>query len=163
MQVNSWYGVPATIDVENPFWHSVRVGRLPLNHFPLVNLGLRQGLTQNERLHLSHLHEYGHFQTLPLAVVLLFLLGFYSKRPSKTLAEKLAWLAALFGAHQALWEVMSEVYVLLAEPGAYRRVYQKSSRSPVFLFWLGMSGLGVALSAWLLRENRRPVGSLNTP
>lgn len=67
--VRSWYGLPAEIAVENNLWHLVRVAGLSLHHPPLVNLILRRGLPREERLYLSFLHEFGHLQTLPVAVL----------------------------------------------------------------------------------------------
>src|SRR3990172_5756052 len=80
MKVRSWYGLSGEIEVENELWHLVKVGGVPLNHPPVVNLILRRGLPREDRLRLSYLHEYGHFQTLPLAVAHAFLLLWAGRR-----------------------------------------------------------------------------------
>ena len=68
LRVRSWYGLRAELGVEDRLWHLVRVGRVTLSHPPVVNTFLRAGFPEGERLRLSYLHEFGHLQTLPLAL-----------------------------------------------------------------------------------------------
>ena len=68
MEVRSWYGLTGEIEVENELWHLVKVGGVTLNHSPVINLFLRRRLPHDDRLRLSYLHEFGHFQTLPFAL-----------------------------------------------------------------------------------------------
>ena len=68
MKVRSWTGLTGEIEVENELWHLVKVGLVALNHPPLINLVLRRRLPRDDRLRLSYLHEFGHFQTLPIAL-----------------------------------------------------------------------------------------------
>ena len=68
MKVRSWYGLSGEIEVENELWHLVKIGQVALNHPPVINLLLRRGLPREDRLRLSYLHEFGHFQTLPFAL-----------------------------------------------------------------------------------------------
>jgi hypothetical protein len=92
MQVRLWYGLRGEIEVENELWHLVKVGGVLLNHPPVVNPILRRGLPCEDRLRLSYLHEYGHFQTLPLAVAHALLLLWAGHRQQRTF---LGWLVRL--------------------------------------------------------------------
>jgi len=103
-KVRAWYGLSGEILVENELWHLVRLGPISLPHPPLINLFLRAGLPKENRLRLSFEHEYGHLQTLPLALLHLALL-----RPRR--ASLGSWLAALI-AHQAVWELAAEGWVV---------------------------------------------------
>ncbi len=142
--VRAWYGLRGEIQVENELWHLVRVGRVSLPHPPLINLFLRAGLPRSDRLRLSFEHEYGHLQTLPVAALHLTLLR-PLRRKSLT-----AWLAALL-AHQALWELAAESWVMSHEGERYRRTYQHSPLRPL-LFAIGMLTLAVAGSWRALRH-----------
>ncbi len=137
--VRAWYGLRGEIQVENELWHLVRVGRVSLPHPPLINLFLRAGLPHSERLRLSFEHEYGHLQTLPVAVLHLMLLR-PLRRKSLT-----AWMAALL-AHQALWELAAESWVMTHEGESYRRAYQGIRKRPL-LFAIGMLTLA-AVGSW---------------
>ncbi len=76
MEIRSWYGLIGSIQVEQELWHLVKVGGISLPHPPLINLVLRQRQTHHDRLRLSFLHEFGHLQTLPLALLhLLWLIA----------------------------------------------------------------------------------------
>lgn len=76
MKVCSWYGLTGEIEVENELWHLGMVGNVVLKNPRVVNLVLRWGLPRDGRLRLSYLHEFGHFPTLPFALLhLLLLLG----------------------------------------------------------------------------------------
>ena len=122
--VRSWYGLTAEIAVENNLWHLVRVGGVALNHPPLVNLLLRWRQPRRQRLYLSFLHEFGHLQTLPLAILhVLWLLvkGHWRGR------GVLGWLtvpAAAVIAHEAVWELASESYVVVKAGREYGRIYR---------------------------------------
>ena len=153
MQVRSWYGLSGTISVENELWHLVKVGRVSLPHPPLVNLVLRRGQPRADRLHLSYLHEFGHLQTLPLAVLHLLLLIWLGRWQFAN-PGRFKWLIALVVAHQASWELFSETYVIAHEGPAYQAVYQRSPNRLALLFWIGMGGLAAGLSGWVMGANR---------
>lgn len=141
--VRSWYGLPGEIRVENELWHLVRVGPVWLPHPPLINLFLRAGLPKAQRLSLSFEHEYGHLQTLPLALVVLGLL-------SRRRASPRRWLSGLF-AHQAVWEMMAEGWVVFRQGRNYRQTYRGRIERP-FVFWFAMFGLALVGSLSALRS-----------
>ena len=153
--VRSWYGLAAEIEVENELWHLVRVGRVSLPHPPLVNLLLRRGLPREGRLRLSFLHEFGHLQTLPLALAhaaLLLLAGGWRGRGIK---GTLAALGMAVVAHEATWELASETYAAVRAGPAYRRLYRAHpNRVGQGLFWVGMTALAALATRNLLRRRR---------
>ena len=152
MKVRSWYGLTGEIEVENELWHLVSVAGVPLNHPPVVNLILRRRLPRHDRLRLSYLHEFGHFQTLPLALAHALVLLWGQRRRRHSLLGWLLRLAAIAAAHEAVWELASETYVMAHDGAAYRDAYRKTPNSFAPIFWFGMSGLAVGLTAWLSRR-----------
>ncbi|MCB0191532.1 MAG: hypothetical protein KDJ65_06265 [Anaerolineae bacterium] len=90
-QVKAWYGLTGEIVVENELWHLVKVGGVPLNHPPVINLILRRKLPRQAKLRLSYLHEFGHFQTLPLALAYLLLLFWAGRRPQRWSGGWIGW------------------------------------------------------------------------
>jgi len=154
LTVRAWYGLPAEIAVENGLWHLVRVGGITLSHPPVVNLILRRGLPETERLRLSFLHEFGHLQTLPVALAhvwLLFLSGCWRRHG---LVEIAKMLATAFLAHEAVWELASEMYVVANTGEAYRQAYRKHPNpGGQLLFWAGMGFLATVCSLGVLRRN----------
>ena len=155
-RVRSWYGLPGEIAVENQLWHLVEVGGVRLNHPPVVNLLLRHGLPEVDRLRLSYQHEFGHLQALPLALAHLIFLVWISRRRRQTAYEWLIWLAVLAVAHQAMWEIFAETYVMFREGSRYRQTYMRSARPLALLTLSTLACLGVGLSCWLTSPKHRP-------
>lgn len=91
--------------------HWAAIGPLP-PHPQLVNMLLRVGLSREDSLHLQVLHELGHLQSLPIMV----LAGVFLLLVSPPL------LPSVFG-FLALWEVLSESYVIYREGRNYLRIY----------------------------------------
>ena len=108
MKVRSWYGLTGEIEVENELWHLVKIGDVALHHPPLVNLILRRRLPREDRLRLSYLHEFGHFQTLPIALMHVLLILWAGRRQRRLLFGWPRWLMTLVIAHEAVWELASE-------------------------------------------------------
>lgn len=162
MNVRSWYGLAGEIDVVDERWHRVKAGSVTLNHPPLVNHLLRRGLPHEDRLRLSHLHEFGHFQTLPLALAHVLLLVWGRSRarrrgPRAILASVprwLVWVPGLAIAHQAMWEMASEAYVMAHDGSAYRETYCRVRNSFLFAFWAVMGGLAIGLSRWFVAKRQ---------
>ena len=148
--VRSWYGVTAEIAVENNLWHLVRVGGVALHHPPVVNLILRRGQPRQDRLYLSFLHEFGHLQTLPVAIIHgIWLLTVISWR-GRRWRETLALLTGMAVAHEAVWELLSEMYVVLKAGTKYHRIYHEHpNRVGQIAFWSSMRLLSGVLSLWL--------------
>ena len=163
MKVRSWYGLTGEIEVENELWHLVKIGNITLNHPPLINLILRRGLPRSDRLRLSYLHEFGHFQTLPFALLQLLLLlrsGFGKRR---SIGGWLSWLAALLLANQAVWEMAAEAYVAVYDGKAYFATYRKTPNPLLPSFWAGMGVLGIGLSWQLLRNHAHLINMQTWP
>lgn len=155
MKVRSWYGLTGEIEVENELWHLVKVGSVSLNHPPVVNLILRRGLPRLERLRLSYLHEFGHFQTLPLALLHLLLLLRSALGRRRSFSGWLVWLVALGLANEAVWELAAEAYVVVHGGKAYYEAYRKMPNPLLPAFWVGMSVLGIGLTRRLVGNNGR--------
>lgn len=150
VRVRSWYGLPGEIEVENELWHLVTIGGVQLNHPPIVNVILRRGLAREDRRRLSYLHEYGHFQTLPLAAAHVLLVLWAGRPQQRPRLGWLLWLTGLAVAHQAVWELAAESYTVLHAGAAYCQTYRRTPNRLVPVFWGVMSGLGFGLSARLL-------------
>ena len=153
MKVRSWYGLTGEIEVENELWHLVKVGNVALNHPPVVNLILRRGLPRSDRLRLSFLHEFGHFQTLPFSLLHLLLLLRSALGRRRPIDGWLAWLTALVLANEAVWEIAAEAYVVAYDGKAYLATYQNTPNRLLPAFWAGMGVLGIGLSWQLLRNH----------
>lgn len=154
-QVRSWYGLPAEIAVEDELWHLVRVAGAPLNHPPLVNLVLRRGLPRQDRLYLSFQHEFGHLQTLPIALIHAALLLTLGNWRQGGILHTLKGLAMALVAHEAVWEMASETYVMVSAGPRYRSIYRRHPNpGGLLLFWATMGALAVRLTLALLRRGR---------
>ena len=152
LRVRSWYGLGAELGVEDRLWHLVRIGRVTLSHPPVVNLFLRAGLPNADRLRLSYLHEFGHLQTLPIALAHAFAILWSGLRRRWSLAGRIGWVLGALLAHEATWELASESYVVLAAPAAYRETYRRHPNPFALLFWPGMALLGFGVTFGLMRR-----------
>ena len=152
-RVTSWYGLTGEIEVGNELWRLVRVGTLNLPHPPVVNTFLRAGLPRSDRLRLSFLHEFGHLQTLPVALAHGLILLVTGLRGRKSPAGWILWLVGLLVAHEAAWEMASEAYVVLNDGRRYRETYRQHHNPFVCAFWVVMAGSGIGLS-WRLARGR---------
>lgn len=152
MKVRSWYSLTGQIEVENELWHLVKIGNVALNHPPVINLILRRRLPREDRLRLSYLHEFGHFQTLPMALVHVFLILWIGRKQRRSIFGWVKWLATLTVAHEAVWELTSEAYVVVHDGAAYRATYRKTPNRLLPAFWMAMGGLGLGLSRWLVQK-----------
>lgn len=151
--MTSWYGLPAEIAVENNLWHLVRVGGVPLHHPPVVNMILRRGLPEGARLHLSFLHEFGHLQTLPLAIAHALMLLITGRWRGRGFLGSLTALMATALAHEAVWELASETYVVISTKQDYRHIYRRHPNpGGQMLFWGSMTGIAVLATLKLIRR-----------
>ncbi len=133
----SWYGVPVDITVSSSNIHRVIVGGVPLPHLGVVNFFSRWGLPLEERLELTCRHELGHVQTLPVPLLhLLFLL--WPRQGRRRGGRWLRLLAALV-AHQAVWELAAEGYVIATAPPEHWSPRTPAARLLYAGFWGGMT------------------------
>ena len=147
----TWYGVPVDITVSSDHWHRVVVPGLALPHPGLVNLFARWGLPADERLALTYRHEFGHLQTLPVPLAHLLLILW----PRRGQRGGSRWLRALVGlvAHQAIWELAAESYVVVSSRHDRSRSRSRTGRAIYVILWSGMAFLAAAGTAFLmLRE-----------
>jgi hypothetical protein len=145
----------AEIAVENRLWHLIKVGWIPLPHPPVVNLILRRGLPEEERLKLSYLHEFGHLQTFPVALAHATLLLLLGRKRKGSFLDIVLMIAQAVVAHEAVWELASEGYAVARIGPEYRKIY---SRYPNLigqsLFWSGMLGLAAYFTRRLINSGK---------
>lgn len=146
----TWYALPVDITVTSDHWHRVVALGLPFPHPGLVNLFARLGLPADERLALTYRHEFGHLQTLPvpLAHLLLMLWPRAGRRGDSP------WLRALVGllAHQAVWEVAAESYLLVSSRQDCSRSRSTTCKAIYAILWAGTAFLAAAGTAFLMRR-----------
>jgi len=96
------------------------------------------------------LHEFGHLQTLPVAVMhALWLLanGRWRRRG-------LWGILAAIAAHQAVWELASESYVIVKSRGEYGSIYRDyPNPAGQGAFWSFMFSLAISLTRWLTKND----------
>ena len=105
MQIQTWYGVKATVIIGPGFIHKTGLGGILIPHPPVINWLLRRGLAEKARFTLSFTHEYGHLQSVPLA--LLYALALLAVTFT-TGSLSLLMIFAVLISTQAAWEIMSE-------------------------------------------------------
>ncbi len=138
----TWYGVPVDVTVAENNFHRVKAGVVVLPHPGVVNWLARTGLPLRLRLELTARHELGHLQTLPVPLLHLVLLLW--PRRGKPYGSRWQRLALGLLAHQAVWEVAAEGYLVATDARAVRLLRRRYA-----LFWSLMGGLA-ALSTYLL-------------
>ncbi len=137
----TWYGLPVDITVAGNHWHRVVVLGLPLPHLGLVNFFARQGLPVDERLALTWRHEFGHLQMLPVMLAHLLLILWPRGRQNKS---RWVRLPVGFIAHQALWEIAAESYVVAGSGPENFRSRSRTSWVIYIALWVVMTFLAVA-------------------
>ena len=147
-QEKTWYGLPVEITVTEGNLHRVAMPGLTLPHPGVVNLIARWGLPSETRLALTYRHEMGHLQTLPVPV--LHLLALLWPRRGQPRGSR--WLRGLIGllAHQAVWELAAESYVVATDRRACRAPRRPLARGLYAAFWAGMAALSVLGTLFLL-------------
>ena len=140
----TWYGLPYRIRYGE--WCDLEVAGLPMPHPSLVNDVIRRGLDQETRRKLVISHERGHLETLPFVVPYLVALFVLRHR---SIGARIMGLVGL----QALWELLTESYVVVSNPKTYRESYQGSHNPWALLFW---PVAVLAAVAPFRRKSRRP-------
>ncbi|HKZ54367.1 MAG TPA: hypothetical protein VJ123_02725 [Anaerolineales bacterium] len=69
----------------------------------------------SDRGRLSFLHEFGHWQTLPIALAHATVLLWVGMRRRRSSAGCIGWLLAAIVAHGATWELASKSFVVLSD------------------------------------------------
>lgn len=128
----TWYGVTATVGLKSEFMHKSGFGIFAVPHPAAVNRLLRMGLPQPERIALALQHEFGHLQTLPLAMVFAGALLMVSTNLPPWIK-----LPAVLVSSQAAWEMMAEIFTRAADRGPfYKACYAGRNKLPRIIFWL---------------------------
>jgi hypothetical protein len=145
IQARTWYSVKSTVKIGPGFLHKAGIGRFLIPHPPVVNWLLRQGLTKDARLTLSFTHEFGHFQTAPLAV-LYTAVNFTAIIASGHL--NLDRIVLVFISTHAAWEMMSEIITIMSDVQFYRKSYKRIPILPRIVFWIFTGAL--ATVGWII-------------
>ncbi len=147
-RTNTWYGLPTTITVSTTNFHRVRADGVVLPHPGVVNAVVRAGLPWPVKLELTARHELGHLQTL--LVPLLHLMLMWALRPREAGRGRARWLRWAWGllAHQAIWEVATEGYVLATDRRAWQHPRPRWAQGLYVVFWTAMTLLAGG-STWM--------------
>lgn len=133
-RTSTWFGFDVTIEVGPGFLHKAGVGRWRIPHPPLMNGLIRWGVSKNASQTLSLVHEYGHIQTAPFALLyalgMLTVVGF--------LVSGRIWLqsAGVVLSTHAVWEIMAEMVTMARTGTFYTQCYQGVSVVPRLVFWV---------------------------
>lgn len=134
-KITSWYGLAGTVIIDESLFHRSGFGKIVVLHPGVVNWLLRQRLSKADRKMLTYHHELGHLQTMPIFLIYLMLLIVLQW-------ESLNWLIiiAIVVASQGLWELVSELSVIMKLRKSYFTIYRNKLINPI-IFGLIMIGL----------------------
>ncbi len=147
LRKQTWYGLNTTVVLGPGFVHRAGFGKLLIPHPPLASWILRQGIKEDVYEHLCLTHEFGHLQTVWLALLYFTVtLGLVINK-GRLSPLQVIWL---FACAQGAWEIASEVYVIKSDVKSYRSAYRGLSPTPRVVFWilmivLSLSGMIYAL------------------
>lgn len=128
-----WFGLNATVTIGPGFIHNAGFGKISLPHPPVINWLLRQGLNEDARYTLSLTHEFGHLQTISLAVLYTgVMLALASVTGHTSLIEI---IIVLISTHAA-WEIMAEIFTIANDVPLYREYYKEITVIPRAMFWI---------------------------
>lgn len=140
----TWFGADAAVEVELGNRHRAGYGNLLVRHPGLINRLLRRGVPLDDAKTLELEHEFGHLQSLPLALgygamlhTVIFLL--------RSLGALDIFVALL--STYAAWEICAELYVMWHIPVCYVASYRGVSLAPRAIFW--SFAVALASVAWL--------------
>ena len=145
----TWFGLNARVTIGPVFVHRAGFRGVVIPHPAVANLLLRMGLSAQLERNLSFAHEFAHFQTAP--VLFVYMAVVFVVAYIKTLTG-MGEIIFLLVSIQAAWELMSEGFVVLENPVAYRRSYNGITRLPRILFW-AVGGM-LAVAGWLVVLHR---------
>ncbi len=145
IQNRTWYGMNATVIIGPGFIHRAGWGRLLIPHPPVMNWLLRRGLTENVRYALSLTHEFGHLQSVPLAV-------FYAAVNFAAIIAvgqaNLMKIIVVFVSTHAAWEIISELFAITCDARFYHKCYEEVTIIPRTIFWV--STIALTLMGWII-------------
>jgi hypothetical protein len=146
----TWFGLAGHAIVGSDDRHVAWAGPVVLPHYGVVNRLLRPPDGSEERLMLVGLHERGHFETLPLAALLVF----WHCRSRRHAPPNLPSLLVDFAAVHLVWEGLAEGWLIGRKDVAYRR----PPLARMLTFWLLVAAAVARLSAQAV--DRQPPGPL---
>ncbi|MBC8414710.1 hypothetical protein H8E50_13730 [bacterium] len=147
VQKRVWFGMNATMTIGPGFIHKAGFGLISLPHPPVINWLLRQGLNEDDRDILSFTHEFGHLQTMPLALFYTVVMLALASITRHTDGIEIALV--LISTHAA-WEIMAEIFTISSDIHFYRKCYEEITVIPRVIFWTVTGVLTVAVWAIIL-------------
>lgn len=145
VKMRTWFGMEAVVEIGPGFIHKAGLGRVLIPHPPLINWLLRVDLPHEAKQTLSLLHEFGHLQATPLALlyaIVMMALSFVAGH--RSWVEILLVLLSVLGA----WEIMAEIFTISRTRERYTEFYKGVSVMPRLLFWIIVATL--TISGWLI-------------
>ena len=147
-RMRTWYALEAVIEIRSRGFHRAGFGKLLIPHPPAVNWLLRYGLPDKPYYRLSMVHEFGHFQTLPILLIyVLWSVRWLFTRASVNVLE----LTVVFLSIHSMAEILAEGYVYFKIKGDYRDFYGEASLLPRLAFWTIF--LLISAAGWLVLLN----------
>jgi hypothetical protein len=135
-----WFGINASVIIGPGFLHTAGFGKFLLPHPPVVNWLLRLGLPEEDKYALSVIHEFGHLQTTPPAVIYtLGILGMAYMNGHTAWPEIFFMLVST----HAAWEIMAEGLTVISDISGYSRYYKNVTVIPRSIFWCCTTALVV--------------------
>ena len=142
--LRTWYGVNASVRIGPGFIHWAGWRNFLIPHPPIVNWLLRRGLNENDYYTLSLSHEFAHFQSAPLALpYTVGLIAFAAVKASSLLS-----IMIIFISTHAVWEILSEIFIIIHNRQFYSRCYIGISSASRCVFWSSMVLLAVL--GWII-------------
>lgn len=140
-----WFGVKAAVTIGPGFMHHAGFEKISVPHPPVINWLLRQGLTKDVQYTLSFTHEFGHLQTMPLAVFytgIMFALAFITGH-----TDLIEIILVLISTH-AVWEIVAEIFTIAGDAQLYREYYEEITVIPRVIFWIFTGTLSI--TGWII-------------
>ena len=145
LRMRTWYGMDAIIEIHSRSLHRAGFGKLLIPHPPVVNWLLRFGLPDTPYYKLSIIHEFGHFQTLPIVIFYAVMGAWWVfMGPKISIWEIVVFLVSV----HAMAEMLAEAYVRFHTGSLYSEYYKSISILPRIIFWLMTAVISAA--GWLI-------------
>jgi hypothetical protein len=145
VQREMWFGVNATVTIGPGFIHNAGFGKFSIPHPPVINWLLRQGMNEDIRNTLSFAREFGHLQTVPLAMLYT---GLMLALASVTGHTGLSEIVLVLVSTHAAWEIVSEIIIIASDVSLYRKYYEEITVIPRITIWI-LNGT-LALTGWFI-------------